>query len=67
MTRQPPAPLLAALAEVGVAADDYALIQRAKDLVDEVNVRLRERGSNMVYFVMFCSTPNQSWDNATAM
>ena len=59
MTRQPPAQLLAALAEVGVAPDDYALIQRAKELVDEVNSRLRERRSNMAYVVMFCAAPPQ--------
>ena len=66
MNGQPPAQLLAALAEVGVAADDYALILRAKELVDEVNRRLRERRSNMVYVVTFCAAP-RPFDNATAM
>ena len=66
MTRRPPAQLLAALAEVGVSPDDYALIERAKELIDEVNARLRERKSNMTYCVMFCATPPRPWDHATA-
>ena len=66
MTRQPPEQLLAALAEVGVAPDDYALIQHAKELVDEVNARLRERRSNMAYVVMFCAAPPQHWGSVTA-
>jgi hypothetical protein len=47
--------LLAALADVGVEPDDYALIEQAKDLVDEVNRRLRARRSEMVYSVTFCA------------
>jgi hypothetical protein len=58
--RSEPAPganLLTALAEVGVEPGDYALIEQAKTLVDEVNTRLRARGSEMVYSVTFCVTP----------
>ena len=50
------AQLLAALAEVGVEPDDYALVEQAKALVDEVNARLRARGSVMVYSVAFCAS-----------
>jgi hypothetical protein len=49
------AQLLAALADVGVEPGDYALIEQAKNLVDEVNRRLRARQSQMVYSVTFCA------------
>ncbi len=55
MTAEARASLLAALAEVGVEPDDFALIEQAKALVDGVNARLRARGSNMVYSVTFCA------------
>jgi hypothetical protein len=67
MTREARALLLAALAEVGVEPDDYALIEQAKILVDAVNARLRARGSNMVYSVAFCArAPEGSWANGSA-
>jgi len=47
--------LLAALADVGVEPADYALIEQARALVDEVNARLRVRGSRMIYTVTFCN------------
>ena len=47
--------LLAALADVGVEPDDYALIEQARTLVDEVNERLRRRGSGMIYMISFCN------------
>jgi hypothetical protein len=47
--------LLAALADVGVQPEDYALIERARGLVDEVNARLRRRGSRMIYTIAFCN------------
>jgi hypothetical protein len=47
--------LLAALADVGVQPDDYALIEQARALVDEVNARLRRRGSRMIYTITFCN------------
>jgi hypothetical protein len=47
--------LLAALADVGVQPDDYALIEQARALVDEVNARLRTRGSRMIYTITFCN------------
>jgi hypothetical protein len=47
--------LLAALADVGVQPDDYALIEQARALVDEVNARLRSRGSRMIYMITFCN------------
>jgi hypothetical protein len=47
--------LLAALADVGVQPDDYALIEQARTLVDEVNTRLRRRGSRMIYTITFCN------------
>jgi hypothetical protein len=46
--------LLAALADVGVQPDDYALIEQARALVDEVNARLQRRGSRMIYTITFC-------------
>ena len=53
---QPAKPeLLAALADVGVQPDDYALIEQARALVDEVNARLRSRGSRMIYTITFCN------------
>jgi hypothetical protein len=57
MTDQARTQLLAALADVGVEPDDYALIEDAKALVDEVNARLRARKSYMVYSVTFCAAP----------
>jgi hypothetical protein len=47
--------LLAALADVGVEPADYALIEQARELVDEVNERLRARGSRMIYMITFCA------------
>lgn len=47
--------LLAALADVGVQPDDYALIEEARALVDTVNRRLRRRGSRMIYTITFCN------------
>ena len=47
--------LLAALADVGVEPDDYALIEQARALVDEVNNRLRTRRSGMIYMITFCN------------
>ncbi len=47
--------LLAALADVGVEPADYALIEQARALVDEVNARLRTRGSRMIYLITFCN------------
>ena len=47
--------LLAALADVGVQPDDYALIEQARALVDTVNNRLRRRGSRMIYTITFCN------------
>jgi hypothetical protein len=47
--------LLAALADVGVQPDDYALIEQARALVDEVNARLHRRGSRMIYTITFCN------------
>ena len=47
--------LLAALAGVGVQPDDYELIEQARSLVDEVNARLRRRGSRMIYTITFCN------------
>jgi len=47
--------LLAALADVGVEPDDYALIEQARALVDKVNGRLRRRGSRMIYTITFCN------------
>jgi hypothetical protein len=47
--------LLAALADVGVQPDDYALIEEARALVDTVNKRLRRRGSRMIYTITFCN------------
>ena len=47
--------LLAALADVGVEPDDYALIEQARALVDEVNNRLRTRRSRMIYMITFCN------------
>ncbi len=62
MTGGPSATLLAALAEVGVEPDDYALIEQARTLVDAVNARIRARGSIMVYSVAFCArAPVSSW------
>jgi hypothetical protein len=67
MTGEARALLLAALAEVGVEPEDYALIEQAKILVDGVNARLRARGSNMVYSVAFCArAPVGSWANGSA-
>jgi hypothetical protein len=57
MTDRARSQLLAALADVGVEPDDYALIEDAKALVDEVNTRLRARKSYMVYSVIFCAAP----------
>jgi len=57
MTDRARTQLLAALADVGVEPDDYALIEDAKALVDEVNARLRARKSCMVYSVTFCAAP----------
>jgi hypothetical protein len=60
------AQLLAALADVGVEPDDYALIEQAKALVDDVNARLRARGSAMVYSVTFCAArPRRPESDAT--
>jgi hypothetical protein len=47
--------LLAALADVGVEPADYALIEQARALVDEVNARLGTRGSRMIYLITFCN------------
>jgi phage-related protein len=47
--------LLAALAGVGVQPDDFELIEQARSLVDEVNARLRRRGSRMIYTITFCN------------
>jgi hypothetical protein len=47
--------LLAALAGVGVLPDDYELIEQARAIVDEVNARLRRRGSRMIYTITFCN------------
>lgn len=55
MRRQVKPQLLAALADVGVEAADYALIEQARELVDEVNERLRARGSRMIYMITFCA------------
>lgn len=67
MTGEARALLLAALAEVGVEPEDYALIEQAKILVDGVNARLRTRGSNMVYSVTFCArAPVGSWAKGSA-
>jgi hypothetical protein len=66
MTGEARALLLAALAEVGVEPEDYALIEQAKILVDGVNARIRARGSNMVYSVTFCArAPVGSWANGS--
>ena len=59
--------LLAALADVGVEPDDYALIEQAKALVDEVNARLRARSAEMVYSVTFCAAqPRRPHDHETS-
>jgi hypothetical protein len=59
------AQLLAALAEVGVEPEDYALIEQARALVDDVNARLRARKSTMIYTVTFWSAlPLRSSDGA---
>ena len=55
MRRRAKPQLLAALADVGVSPEDYALIERARELVDEVNARLRTRGSRMIYMITFCN------------
>jgi hypothetical protein len=55
MTRPANPQLLAALADVGVQPDDYELIEQARALVDEVNARLRTRGSRMIYMITFCN------------
>ncbi len=55
MTRPANPQLLAALADVGVQPADYALIEQARALVDEVNARLRSRGSRMIYMITFCN------------
>lgn len=60
--------LLAALADVGVQPDDYALIEQARALVDEVNARLRTRGSRMIYTITFCNAlPLQEPDWAAVL
>jgi hypothetical protein len=60
--------LLAALADVGVEPDDYALIEEARTLVDTVNRRLRRRGSRMIYTITFCNAlPLGEPDRATAL
>lgn len=59
--------LLAALADVGVEPEDYALIEQARALVDSVNTRLRSRGSRMVYLITFCNaTPTRPTDRPSA-
>ena len=59
--------LLAALADVGVQPEDYALIEQARALVDAVNNRLHSRGSRMVYLITFCNaTPARPADRASA-
>ncbi len=58
------AELLAALADVGVQPDDFALIEQARALVDQVNARLRTRGSRMIYTITFCNAlplPESDW------
>jgi hypothetical protein len=57
--------LLAALADVGVEPADYALIEQARALVDEVNERLRTRESRMIYLITFCNaTPIRQPDRS---
>jgi hypothetical protein len=43
--------LPAALADHGVSADDYAKIQQARYLVDQVNADVVDRGGNIAYCV----------------
>jgi hypothetical protein len=60
--------LLAALADVGVEPEDYALIEQARALVDAVNTRLRGRGSRMIYLITFCNVmPARPADRANAL
>lgn len=60
--------LLAALADVGVEPADYALIEQARALVDEVNARLRTRGSRMIYLITFCNaTPIRQPDRSAVL
>jgi hypothetical protein len=49
--------LMAALADLGVDAEDYARIEQARALVDDVNARLSARSSNLVYTVTLRTTP----------
>jgi hypothetical protein len=58
--------LLAALADVGVEPADYALIEQARELVDEVNERLRTRGSRMIYMITFCAPVPERQQDAGA-
>jgi hypothetical protein len=60
--------LMAALADVGVEPADYALIEQARSLVDEVNSRLRTRGSRMIYLITFCNAmPQRPSDRLAAL
>jgi hypothetical protein len=68
MTGPARAQLLAALADVGVQPDDYELIEQARALIDDVNARLRTRGSRMIYMITFCnSTPLRQSDRAAIL
>jgi hypothetical protein len=66
MRRQVKPQLLAALADVGVQPADYALIEQARELVDEVNERLHARGSRMIYMITFCAPVPADQPDATA-
>jgi len=53
------------LGDCGVTVDDYAAIQQARVLVDEVNARLAERAATVRFAVTITPvTPVRPWDDA---
>jgi len=46
-------------ADAGVTADDYADIEQARRLVDQVNARLAERGASLMFAVTSHATGHQ--------
>jgi hypothetical protein len=48
--------LMTALADAGVSGDDYLKVQKARELVDEVNAAVAARGGTVAYAVTMVAT-----------
>jgi hypothetical protein len=56
------------LGDCGVTIKDYTAVQKARELVDEVNARLAQRGATVRFWITVNPvTPLRPWDDATVL